>query len=171
MSQLTNSERRLTELHIGEARSRALRLFMATSTIFPAEWTDWGGLSDMLVTDVHEMAFHARRVIDLCRIDVASFTMVDAVRYSFEPGSETLLVANLREALDRLHHARDMIFVWSVWTGRPVFVTSRANHAPSYVSVTTDIRERANISLYGVAMSYLYEVLPEVSRSFPEYEF
>ncbi len=59
-----NISKRLTEIHIEQARSRAFRLVAFTGSVFPGEWSDcW---NEVIVPGLLDFGFHARKVSELC---------------------------------------------------------------------------------------------------------
>ena len=165
-----SSKRRLTELHVIAARERAMRLFCTASTIFPAEWAAQL-VAEQTTVDLSEFSYHARRVIDLCGFRKRSFENVDQVRFGLTPGQDVTFIQDFHEALNRLHHVRELAFDWAVWEGEKIFTASPRNLVPSFVRVETDKLPTANISLFGVAVSYLNSVIPAVRVTYPGYQF
>ena len=152
------------------ARERALRLFCTTSAIFPSEWATQLVVEQTTI-DVSEFAYHARRAIYLCDLRKTHFDSVDQTRFGLTPGQGINFITDLHEALNRLHHVKEMAFDWSIWEGEKIFLASPRNFVASFVRVSTDNREVANISLFGVALSFLNTVIPAVRDKFPDYQF
>ena len=165
-----SSKRRLTELHLVAARERAMRLFATTSAIFPTEWAK-ALVIEQTVVDVSEFAYHSRRVLDLCGLWGVHFPDVDALRFKLAPGQDITFIPDFREAVNRLHHAVDLKFNWAIWEGEKVFLASEGDMVVSFVKVTTDKLPEANISLFGVAVSFLNGVIPAVKAKLPDYQF
>lgn len=160
----------MAEVHLIEARSRALRLFAVASAIYPKEWAGAQVIEPVLV-DTSDFAFHARRVNDICGYKNRPFTDVDATRFKFSAGQNIALVRDYRDALNRIHHARELTFNWAVWDGQPIFTSSPENLIASHLRVETDQREPANVSIFGLAFCFLVSVLPAVKADFPDYQF
>jgi hypothetical protein len=166
-----SSRRRLTEVHIIAARERAMRLFATTSSVFPSEWAT-GQVIDMTVVDVSEFAYHARRVIDLCDFRQRKFDLVDQTRFGLNPEQNIVFISDFHDALNRLHHARDFVFHWAVKETLPkYFLASPRELVVSFLSVGTDRLDKANVSLFGVAMAFLNSVIRAVKEDFPDYQF
>jgi hypothetical protein len=160
----------MAEVHLIESRARALRLFAVSSAVYPSEWASQQVVEPTLI-DVSDFAFHARRVNDLCGYKARSFPDVNAVRYKFSAGQNISLVEDYRDALNRIHHARELVFNWAIWEGASIFTSSAKNLVASYLRVETDQREPANISIFGLAFCFLVCVLPAVKADFPDYRF
>jgi len=166
-----SSTRRLTEVHLIAARERALRLFAMTSTIFPEEWAS-REIVELTVTDASELAYHARRVIDLCGFHKRSFDLVDQTRFGLNPGQDITFVSDLHDALNRLHHAREFKFHWAILNQpKKIYLASQKELVVSFLEIGTDYRKMANISLFGVAISFLNSVIRAVKDEFPKYQF
>lgn len=161
----------MTEVHLLEARTHAYRLFAVASAIYPQEWAGAQVVEPALI-DLSNFAYHARRVNDLCGYKTRAFDAVDAVRYGFSPDQDIPLVSDYREALNRLHHASELTFNWSVLERPRVFTSSPQNLVASYLRVETENwKEAANISIFGLAFCFLSSVLPAVMAGFPVYRF
>jgi len=164
------ADRRITELHLVEARNRALRLFCTSSTMFPDEW---GGdsVNETLNVDLTEFALHARCVNDLCGLAGMKFPGVNATRFNLTEPSAFVLIDDYHDALNYLVHARRFIVGYGLWTGPKVWLNSAQDKMVSYVRVETDRRPAANISVFGIATCFLSEVLITVKQRFPDYRF
>ena len=154
-----SSKRRLTELHVIAARGRAVRLFCTASTIFPAEWAAQI-VAEQTTVDLSEFSYHARRVIELCGFRNRIFESVDQVRFGLSPGQNIEFIHDLHEALNRLHHVRELDFDWAVWEGEKIFLASSRNLVPSFVRVETDKLPTANISISVLLSRFLTALFP-----------
>ena len=163
------ADRRITELHIIEARKRALRLFCTGSSIFPDEW---GGntINETLNVDLTEFALHARCVNELCDLRKEKFPGAGATRFKIEDPADFVLIDDYAEALNRLVHARKFVVGYGIWTGKKIWLNSKREKI-SYVRVETDRWPPANISVVGIAICFLGEVLIAVKERFPDYAF
>lgn len=164
------ADRRITELHLAEARRRALRLFCTSSAIFPDEWGG-GIVNDALHVDLTIFALHARRVSELCGFSQTKFTGVATTRFRITDPPDLVLIADYNDALNRLVHARRFIVGYAVWDGAKVWLNSANDKVVSYVAVETDRRPRANLSVFGLATCFLSEVLIAVKAGFSELRF
>jgi len=165
-----SSRRRLTEIHAVAARERAMRIFCTSSTIFPQEWAT-NLVSEQTMIDLSEFSYHARRLIDLCELRNQKFMNVNQFRFGLSPDQDIIFIADFHEAINRLHHVRKLEFDWAAWHGEKIFLASPTNFVPSFVRVATDKRATANISLFGIAFSFLSSVIPTMISKFPEYRF
>jgi hypothetical protein len=138
--------------------------------MFPDEF---GGniVNEMLNVDLTEFALHARCVNDLCGFADMKFPGANSTRFTISEPGEFVLVDNYNDALNRLVHARRFVVGYAVWTGPKIWLNSAKDKAASYVRVETDRRAPANISIFGIAVCFLTEVLIEVRKRFPEYQF
>jgi len=162
-------ERRLAELHITQARERALRIFTLSSTIFPEEWAKQ--LDEIAVVDLAEFAIHARRITELCDLRTAKFAGADASRYKFSVPPPEPLEADYHEALNRLIHAKSYTVGHVVWDGAKIYLTSANNLAISYVRIATDRKPSSCVSVFGIAHCFLTDVLASVRKKHPEIQF
>lgn len=160
---------RLGELHIVKAREKALRIFAFSSAVFPGEWKD--RYIEDITLDLLEFAFHARRVNEICGIDVSSLDSIRASNFVISDGNPGDWVERYDYALNRLLHATEFVFGNAHSLHRVVFTSSESNLVPSYVQVTTDQRSRETIGLFGLAFCFLNAVIPEVKRLFPKWVF
>ena len=70
-----SSSNRLIEIHITQARLRALRLVAFTGAVFPGEWSvQW---NEAIVPDLLEFGFHARKVNEFCGLMDEEFGPID----------------------------------------------------------------------------------------------
>jgi hypothetical protein len=162
-------DRRLVELHVMAARSRALKIFAFASTVYPQEWQ--GPFVEEIVMDLFEFGFHARRVNELCELGDVEYPPVDRFLVQFSVPINGILETDYRSALNRLVHARRFIFGNAHADHRQIFTASCANLTPTYVRITTDRREDASISLYGVADCFLSTAIPAIRERHPSMTF
>lgn len=161
-------DRRLPELHLIEARSRALRLMCTASTIIPEEYQE--AISDQLAVDLAEFAMHARRLNEVLSLEQIAFGGADSLRFNATP-MPAPLESNYRDALNRLIHAKTYTVGYSVWDGNKVFLASRQNVIPTYVKIETDRRPVAAVSIFGVAFCFLTSVIQHVKQRHPNLRF
>jgi hypothetical protein len=164
------ADRRITELHIIEARKRALRLFCTGSSIFPDEWSG-NTINETLNVDLTEFALHARCVSELCDLRKEKFPGADATRFKIEDPADFVFIDDYAEALNRLVHARKFVVGYGIWTGKKIWLNSKQEKIISYVKVETDRWPSANISVVGLATCFLGEVLITVKERFPDFLF
>lgn len=162
-------ERRLAELHIVQARERALRLFALCSTIFPEEMVKH--LGELAVVDLAEFAIHARRITELCDLRLEKFTGADACRYKYSAPPPEPLETDYHEALNRLIHAKSYSIGHVVWDGPKIFTASAQNLAIGYVRIATDRKSLSCVSTFGIVHCFLSSVLAKVHEKHPGLQF
>jgi len=162
-------ERRVAELHITNARARALRLFQTGSTIFPEEWATQ--IDEQTVVDLAEFAIHARRVVELCDLRSLNFTGADSTRHKYTVVPPEPLEANFHDALNKLIHAKTYAVGHAIWDGPKVFTASAQNMVVSYMRISTDRRPSSCISVFGLAWCFLTQVIPSLKSRHPEIQF
>jgi hypothetical protein len=162
-------ERRLAEIHIERARSKALRLFAFSGSVYPAEWG--GPYIELIVPDLFEFAFHARRINQICGLEKFTFPDINKLLVKISEGDPGDWETNYQYALNRLVHAKTFKFGNAHADHRRLFLKSEANLIPLYVRIETDQREIASISIYGLIDCFLSFVIPEIKRLFPEFRF
>lgn len=161
-------ERRLAELHIINARERALRLFALCSTIFPEVMKTH--LDELAVVDLAEFAIHARRITELCDLRSEKFAGADACRYKYSVPPPEPLEIDYHEALNRLIHAKTYTMGHVVWDGPRIF--GDAIHlAIGYVRIATDRKPSSCVSAFGVVHCFLSSVLARVTAKHSELRF
>jgi hypothetical protein len=67
-------EAAVANLHLSEARRRAMRLFCTASTLFPDVWRA-PLLNEQVLLDATEFALHARRLNELCGLRSVDFRL------------------------------------------------------------------------------------------------
>jgi hypothetical protein len=162
-------ERRVAELHLIQARERALRLFTLASTIFPEEWAK--PLDELAVVDLTEFAIHARRITELCDLRGETFSGADASRFKFSVPPPEPLETNYNEALNQLIHAKTYTVGHMVWDGPKIFLSSAQNLTLGYVRIATDRKATKCVSIFGVSTCFLTAVLPAVKTKHPQFQF
>lgn len=164
-----DSSRRLTEMHIFEARKRAISLFSFGSSVYPEEWDD--AVVEPIVSELFEFGFHARRINELCSVNVGEDTILGYSRYNLTAGGPNKPELNYEYILNSLTHCRDFRFHWAIWTGDKRFLTSSKEVIPCYVSIDTDKFYRVEFYICGVALCFLNVVIPLIKKKFPSYRF
>ena len=162
-------ERRLAEMHIEAARSKALRVFAFSGAVFPGEWNSI--YTEEVVKDLLEFGFHARRVTQIAALDDHQFPSIHRLLVQLSEGDPGDWVENYHWALNRLMHVRSLILGHCHADHRKTFLASKANLIPSYVRIETDQREMATISLYGLVDCFLASVIPEIRVRHPDWRF
>ena len=165
-----NSRRRLIEIHITQARLRALRLFAYTSAVFPTEWSDtW---SELIVPDLLEFGFHARKVNEFCNLMDYEFPSINqklVVISESDPGNWE---DNYQHALNALLHMNSFTIGNAHADHRKIFTESGANLITTYIKVSTHMfPDVKTISIYGLVGCFLNHVIPAVKSAHPELAF
>ena len=100
---MTNADR-LVEIHIVQARLRALRLVAFTGAVFPGEWSDqW---NEAIVPDLLEFGFHARKVNEFCNLMEVDFPPIDTKVVKMSEGDPGNWERSYRNALNALMHMK-----------------------------------------------------------------
>ena len=165
-----NSHQRLAEIHICQARSRALRLFAFTSTVIPGEWS--GTWVETLVPDLVEFGFHARKVNEFCGFMKEDFPSIDQKIVKISEGDPGNWESNYQHALNALMHMNSFIVGHAHADHRKIFTHAESNLITTYIIATTDkFPEKTTISVIGLVNCFLSEVLPRVKTQFPHFSF
>ena len=164
-----NSHRRLAEIHITQARTRALRLFGFTSAVFPSEWKNqW---IETIVPDLLEFAFHARKVNEFCGFMNEKFSPIDTKLVVISDGNPGQWETSYRNALNALMHMNSFVIGNAHADHRRIFMASEANLITTYIQVATDKFPTTTISIFGLVNCFLSEVIPEIRSRHPNLEF
>ncbi|WOJ89142.1 hypothetical protein RZS28_15225 [Methylocapsa polymorpha] len=161
--------RRLGELHVQTARTKAFRVFAFAGAVFPGEWSNL--YIEAITQDLLEFAFHARRVNQICDLDTKKFSSIKVLPVVISENDPGNWVENYDWALNRLMHAREFEFGNCHSDHRILFPNAESNLIPLYVKVATDQRSMETISLFGLVNCFLCVVIPEVRRRFPNWLF
>lgn len=159
--------RRIGELHLNAARTRALRIFAFTGAVFPGEWEN--PYVETITQDLLEFAFHARRVNQICSVDIASLPSINVTIVNISQAGPIQWVERYDWALNRLMHAEEFVFGNCHADHRPIFTDSMSNLMPLYVRVSTDERSEETISLFGMVQCFLVGVIPQIQQRFPDW--
>lgn len=163
------SMQKLVEIHITEARQRALRLFAFVSTVFPAEWrATW---NELIAPDLLEFAFHARKVNDLCGLKGDSFPNVDSLMVRISENDPGQWEKNYEYALNAFVHMRSFKIGHAHADHRMIFGKSEANLQATYVKIETDQFAEKAISISGIVFCFLDSVIPIIKSKYPEVRF
>jgi hypothetical protein len=164
-----SSADRLIEIHIVQARLRALRLVAFTGAVFPGEWGEqW---NEVIVPDLLEFGFHARKVNEFCGFMNVDFGSIDVKVVKFSEGDPGGWEMNYRQALNALMHMQTFIMGHAHADHRKIFLASKANLIATYIKVTTDRYPEVTISLFGLVDCFLNRVLPKVREKHPQLRF
>lgn len=164
-----NSTSRLTEIHIAQARLRALRLVAFTSSVFPGEWSnEW---NEMLVPDLLEFGFHARKVNEFCRLKEDTFPSMNTKIVQIFEGDPGNWEQNYQFALNALMHMQTFIIGHAHADHRRVFLNAESNLIATYIKVSTDKFPETTISIFGLAECFLNQVLPKIREKHPHLRF
>ncbi|MFK7087274.1 hypothetical protein AAFM71_00550 [Chromobacterium violaceum] len=164
-----NSKTRLAEIHIGQARLRALRLVAFTGSVFPGEWSnEW---NEMIVPDLVEFGFHARKVNEFCGLINEKFPPISAKVVKISENDPGNWEENYRKALNALMHMQSFVMGHAHADHRRIFLAAESNLMATYIKVSTDKYPEVTISIFGLAECFLNQVLPKVREKHPSLHF
>jgi len=164
-----DSHRRLTEIHITQARFRALRLVAFTSSVFPGEWSDnW---NEVIVPDLLEFVFHARKVNEFCGLMNENFPSINKKIVNLSEGDPGNWEESYRNALNALMHMKSFVIGHAHADHRRIFILATSNLIATYVKVATDKFPEVTISIFGLAECFLNHVIPKVREKDPGLRF
>lgn len=164
-----NSHQRLSEIHIENARTRALRLVAFTSAVFPGEWTNsW---TEAIMPDLLEFGFHARKVNEFCGLMDENFPTINVKLVTFSGGNPQNWEESYRKALNALLHMQSFVMGHAHADHRKIFIKSESNLITTYIRVATDNYPEITISIFGLVACFLNSVLPKVREKFPALRF
>jgi hypothetical protein len=166
---ISSDYRRLIEIHVVQARLRALRLVAFTGSVFPVEWdTQW---SEMLVPDLLEFGFHARKVNELCGLQKETLPTINTLLIRISEGDPGAWETSYRKGLNALMHMRSFKIGHAHADHRRIFLKSKANLMTTYIKVSTDQYAEVTISIFGLANCFLSSVIPIVRERCPGVQF
>lgn len=164
-----NSHRRLTEIHITQARLRALRLVSFASSVFPEEWSDsW---NEVIVPDLLEFGFHARKVNEFCELMNENFPSINKKIVNISEGDPGNWEENYRNALNALMHMKSFVMGHAHADHRKIFINATSNLIATYIKVATDKFPEVTISIFGLAECFLNQVIPKIRKKDPGLRF
>jgi hypothetical protein len=164
-----NTADRLAEIHIVQARLRALRLVAFTGAVFPGEWSDqW---NEAIVPDLLEFGFHARKVNEFCKLMEESFPSIDTKVVKIAEGDPGNWEQSYRNALNALMHMKTFVVGHAHADHRRVFLAATSNLIATYVKVSTDRFPEVTISIFGMVDCFLNQVIPRVRNKHPHLRF
>ncbi|WP_353163422.1 hypothetical protein [Salinisphaera shabanensis] len=159
---MDENSRRLTEIHITQARSKALHLFAFTSTVLPSEWTPvW---NELVLPYLVEFGFHARKVNEFCGFGDEVFPPIDSMLVKITEGDPGDWQHCYQYALNALMHANSLVLGYAHADHRQIFKNSKANINILYVQATTDRFPKVSISVYGLVDCFLNQVIPKIKK-------
>ncbi|HMO30228.1 hypothetical protein [Enterovirga sp.] len=161
--------RHLGEIHIQSAKTKALQLFAFSGAIFPGEWID--SYVQEVTRVLLEFAFHARRVNQLCGIDVKKLSSIKIMPVTISKNDPSDWIEKYSDALNYLIHAKEFTFGNCHTDHRILFTNTKSNLIPLYVRVTTDQKPVGTISLFGLSHCFLSEIIPLSRDKFPNWDF
>lgn len=166
---VVSSRRRLTEIHIERARSHALRLVAFTGAVFPGEWSgNWG---EVVVPDLLEFGFHARKVNEFCDITNEKFPSINNKIINISEGDPGNWEESYRHALNALMHMRSFVLGYASADHRKIFIQAESNLIVTYIKVETDKFPETTISIFGLVECFLSHVIPKVRERAPDLVF
>ncbi len=164
------TEIRLAEIHVVQARTRALRLVAFTGSVFPGEWAPvW---NEILVPDLLEFGFHARKVNEFCGFMNEEFPPINGTVVSLSEGDPGAWEKSYRNALNALMHMQTFVVGHAHADHRKIFLKAESNLMATYVKVSTDkFPQVTTISIFGLAECFLSQVIPRVKERLPTLRF
>jgi hypothetical protein len=164
-----NNTTRLVEIHVAQARLRALRLVAFTGAVFPGEWSDqW---NEAIVPDLLEFGFHARKVNEFCGLMEENFRPVDTTVIKISEGDPGNWEQSYRNALNALMHMKTFAIGHAHADHREVYLAASSNLIATYIKVSTDRFPEVTISIFGLVECYLNQVIPIVRQRHPHLHF
>ena len=164
-----NSHRRLTEIHIEQARSRALRLVAFTGSVFPGEWShNW---NEVIIPDLLEFGFHARKVNELCGLMDENFPSINKNIVKISEGDPGNWEESYRNALNALMHVKSFVMGHAHADHRKTFINATSNLIATYIKVETNKFPEVTISIFGLAECFLNCVIPKAREKDPSLRF
>ena len=168
LSNMSNTTR-LVEIHIVQARLRALRLVAFTGSVFPGEWGEqW---NEAIVPDLLEFGFHARKVNEFCNLMEESFRPIDTKIVQISEGDPGNWEKNYRNALNALMHMKSFTIGHAHADHRRIFLAAKSNLIATYIKVSTDRFPEVTISIFGLVDCFLSQVIPRVRERQPQLRF
>jgi hypothetical protein len=131
---------RIVEIHVENAKQRAIRLCGFATSVYPSEWKT--PIIEMLTLDALEFGYHARRINEICKIDTSQID-IQRTAVDFPDKKDMVWENNYHKALDRLHHAVEVVFGEAHADHRKTFLNSDANMVPVYLKIKTDRKNEA----------------------------
>jgi len=156
---------RLAEIHIEQARLRAMRLVAFTGSVFPGEWSpQW---NEMIVPDLLEFGFHARKVSEFCGLLEEEFPSVATKIVKISEGDPGLWENSYRKALNALMHMQTFVIGHAHADHRKIFLNASSNLIATYIRVSTDKYPEVTISIFGITECFLNHVIPRIREKHP----
>ncbi|MGC7402941.1 hypothetical protein ACPWR0_03795 [Pandoraea pneumonica] len=153
------SRKRLIQIHMQQAQSRALRLIAFTGAVFPGEWSDsW---AEVVVPDILEFGFHARKVSEFCGLMNHPFPSINTKILTFSEGDPGCWEESYRNALNALMHMKSFVLGHAHADHRRIFLQAQSNLMTTYIRVETDKFSEVTISIFGIAECFLNHVVPK----------
>ncbi len=160
-----SSRKRLTEIHIEHAKSCALRLIAFTGAVFPGEWRNsW---SEVVVPDLLEFGFHARKVNEFCGLMNEDFPSINERIVKISEGDPGSWEENYRHALNAILHMKSFVLGHAHADHRKIFLKAESNLITTYIKVETDKFPEVTISIFGLANCFLNNVIPKIREKDP----
>lgn len=125
----------------------------------------------MLVPDLLEFGFHARKVSEFCGLLEEPFPPIDGLIVRFSEGDPGKWEKSYRNALNALMHMRSFTIGHAHTDHRKIFTASEANLMVAYIKVSTDKFPEATISIFGLVNCFLNCVVPLVKARFEGLHF
>ena len=164
-----NNATRLVEIHIVQARLRAIRLVAFTGSVFPGEWgNQW---NEAIVPDLLEFGFHARKVNEFCDLMDENFRPIDTKLINISEGDPGNWEQSYRNGLNALMHMKTFIIGHAHADHRRIFLAAESNLMATYIKVSTDRFPEVTISIFGLVDCFLSQVIPKVREKYLHIRF
>ena len=125
----------------------------------------------MIVPDLLEFGFHARKVSEFCDLLEEPFPPIDGLIVHISEGDPGNWEKSYRNALNALMHMRSFTIGHAHADHRIIFTASQANLMVTYIKVSTDKFPEATISIFGLVNCFLNCVIPMVRQRFEGLHF
>jgi hypothetical protein len=162
---MDKSIQRVVEIQLEKAKTLALRIHAASSSVVPVEWTDLH--KEVFLVDVLEFAYHARCVSNACIPKDVEFDIdFYSVEFTNEPAGER--VNKYHHALNRFHHMKSITIGYTHSDHRKIYSNSESNLILTYARIETDKYNTSIVSLFGVVFCFLTKILLFIRDRYPD---
>ena len=149
-----------------KAADEAVRLWALASTQFPSRHDQILEAAQVALIDViSSFALHARRAMEVLTVSDKFALKQPRWNWSAGPGEET--VTDLRDALNRIVHAKELHVRFVVLPADLSVIEGGAVVVP-FVKARTDRKALACIDPFALAHAYMYAVLPRLASADPK---
>jgi len=125
----------------------------------------------MLVPDLLEFGFHARKVSEFCGLLKESPPPIDELIVRISEGDPGNWEKNYRKTLNALMHMRSFTVGHAHADHRKIFTAAETNLIVTYIKISTDRDPEATVSIFGLVNCFLNCVMPLVRERFEGLHF